>query len=274
MTPAEQDPVAEHNRRMWERLALAGHPYTRGEGRLPKSPAALRRFLDPRGRLRGTRVAGSRVLALAAGGGWDGIVFAKLGAQATVFDISSRQLATVRELARRTRVVVRTARGNMKDLSRFAAESFDIVWHCHSLVFVDDVRPVFAEVARVLGPGGTYVTGTMHPTTLRLYRTFDGRGWSPLTVYSDRGPIPWTHDSYALWEWDKGTVVAPTMEYGHTFETLVNGIIGAGMVVDGLWEYEAGAPVRDPQPGSDEHLESLFPPYVQIRARKPPGARR
>ncbi|MGH2811613.1 MAG: class I SAM-dependent methyltransferase [Actinomycetota bacterium] len=264
-----RDPVAEHNRRMWDRLARAGHPFTTAEGRLPRSRTGIRRFLDPYGRIKGMRLSGARVLALAAGGGWDGIAFAKLGADTTVLDLSPRQVETVRRLARLERVTLKAVEGEMKDLSRFPVAHFHLVWHCHSLVFVDDCGPVFHEVARVLAPGGTYLTGTMHPTTLRLYRTFDGRGWVPLTSYLDPGPVPLNDDSAATWEWEGGKVVAHTLEYGHTFETLVNGIAETGMMIDGLWEYNEQDPPSEPEPGSDEHLESLFPSYIQLRARKP-----
>jgi len=176
----KQDRVADHNRRMWDRLAKAGIPYTRAQGRLPRTAVGLRKFLDPLGRLRAVRLAGARVLALASGGGWDAVVFAKLRAETTLFDISRRQLETVRKLARKERVRVRFVQGNMKDLSIFPPACFDVVWHSHSLVFVDNAARVLKEVGRVLAPGGVYRMSTMHPTTLRLYGTFDGRGWRPL----------------------------------------------------------------------------------------------
>ncbi|TMF62364.1 MAG: class I SAM-dependent methyltransferase [Chloroflexi bacterium] len=83
-----KDRIAEHNKKMWERLAKAAMNYTRPFGRPPKSTAGMRRFMDPRGRLKGVRLQGARVLGLAAGGGWDPVIFAKLGADITVFDIS------------------------------------------------------------------------------------------------------------------------------------------------------------------------------------------
>src|SRR5881296_965832 len=139
-----KDRIAEHNKKMWERLAKAAMNYTRPFGRPPKSTAGMRRFMDPR-----VRLQGARVLGLAAGGGWDPVIFAKLGADITVFDISPTQLKTVRDLAARQRVRVRLVRGNMKDLSGFKDASFDVVWHCHSLVFIDDAVRVLKEVGRV-----------------------------------------------------------------------------------------------------------------------------
>jgi len=253
---------------MWDRLARAGIPYTRPQGRPPKSPAALRRFLDPDGRLDGVRLKGARVLALAAGGGWDAAVFALLGADTYLADISAIQLRTARDLARKKGMSIRTARVDMSDLSRFGAESFDIVWQCHSLVFVRDVDKVFREVGRILKPGGTYVTSTMHPTTLRLYGRYTGAGWQPRTSYFDDQAMPYTDDGDVTWQFGRISVVAPTIEFGHRVETLVNGIASAGMVIDGLWETSPGDFDLEATPGSDEHLESLFPAFMQIRARK------
>lgn len=259
---------------MWERLARSGISYSRPVGRPPRSRSGLRRFVDPYGRLRGVRLDGARVLALAAGGGWDAVVFAKLGAETTLFDFSRRQLATVRDLARREGVRVRYVQGDMRDLSRFASGSFDVVWHCNSLVFVRQAARVLKAVGRVLAPGGVYVITTMHPTTLRLYGTYHDGRWAPRSSYFDDGPIPARTLDDHTWDVDGTRVVAPTIEFGHTFETMVNGLAAGGLVVEGLWEFSPEPPHPDAEPGSYEHLEVLFPAYADIRARKLAPARR
>src|SRR5207244_8012177 len=81
-----------HNKQMWERLAKAAMNYTRPFGRPPKSRAGMRRFMDPRGRLKGIRLQGARVLGLAAGGGWDPVIFAKLGDRKSTRLNSSHQI--------------------------------------------------------------------------------------------------------------------------------------------------------------------------------------
>lgn len=231
----------------------------------------MRRFLDPNGRLRGTRLRDARVLALAAGGGWDAVLFAKLGAETTLFDISRRQLQTVRELARRERARLRLVQGDMRDLSRFADGSFDVVWHCHSLVFVREADRVLREVGRVLAAGGTYLMSTMHPTTLRLYGSYQRGGWNPRSSYFDNGAIPYHRVEDHTWEFDGTRVVAPTIEFGHRFETIVNGLAAGGMLVDGLWEFSPNPPDPKAEVGSDDHLEVLFPAFIEVRARKPVG---
>jgi len=263
------DAVAEHNLLMWDRLAKAGIPYTRPQGRPPKDARGKRRFLDELtyGRIKGITLAGKRVLSLAGGGGWDPILFAELGAETTLFDLSPKQLSTVRDLAKQRGTKIRFVRGDMRDLSRFKPGEFDLVYHHHSLVFVPDPARVIKEVARVLAPGGTYVFSTMHPVTLRMYETWTGSGWGFKQHYFDKGPVPFKDPT---WAFDDVKVEAPTLEYGHPISDLVNACVRAKLVVDGLWEWSPGD-VGGP-PGSDDELEQYLPAYIAIRARRLPVA--
>ena len=263
--PIAIDEVGEHNRRMWERLAEAGIPYTRPLGKPPRDTRGKRRFLDEltRLRLRGVDLEGKRVLSLAGGGGWDAVLFAELGATTTLFDISRRQLATVRALARDRGTKLRFVQGDMRDLSVFADEEFDIVKHHHSLVFVPDAKRVIGEVARVLAPGGIYVFSTMHPVALRMQETWTGTGWGFKQRYFDDGPIPFDD---AVWEFGAVKVEARTLEYGHRTSDLVNACAKKGLLVDGLWEYSPS--YEGGEPGSADELERNLPAYLEIRARR------
>ena len=276
------DDVAAHNQRMWDRLSEAGIPYTRPQGTPPKTAAAKRRFLDPNDRLAGMPIKGQRVLALAGGGGWHAVLFAELGADTTVLDISARQLKTVRDLARSRDVKVRLLQGDMRDLSAFADGSFDLVWHSHSIVFVPDAARVIAEVGRVLAPGGVYRASTMHPVTLRMYGMWTGSGWGFRQSYFEDGAVPFEDST---WEFDDLKVDAPTLEYGHRISDLINACAAAGLVVDGFWETTPGeistqVPLRalpaktllaerdTAVPGSDDALERYLPAFIEWRARK------
>ena len=276
------DDVAVHNQRMWDRLSAAGIPYTRPQGTPPKTLAGKRRFLDPNDRLAGMPIKGKRVLALAGGGGWHPVLFAELGADTTVVDISARQLKTVRELARSRDTKVRLIQGDMRDLSMFPDGSFDVVWHSHSIVFVPDAARVIAEVGRVLAPGGVYRASTMHPVTLRMYGTWTGTGWGFGQSYFEDGAVPFED---ASWEFKDVKVTAPTLEYGHRISDLINACAAAGLLVDGFWETTPGeistkVPLRalsreqliagrgDLEPGSDDALERYLPAFIEWRARK------
>jgi len=227
-------------------------------------------------------INGQRVLALAGGGGWHAVLFAELGADTTVLDISARQLKTVRDLARSRDVKVRLLQGDMRDLSAFKDGSFDLVWHSHSIVFVPDAARVIAEVGRVLAADGVYRASTMHPVTLRMYGTWTGTGWRLRKSYFEDGPIPFEDPT---WEFEDVKVDAPTLEYGHRISDLINACAAAGLVVDGFWETTPGeistkVPLRAlsqkalvaerdaPEPGSDDALERYLPAFIEWRARK------
>jgi len=259
------DEVAAHNERMWERLAKAGIPYTRPQGTPPRTRAGKRRFLDriTNGTLDGLELDGKRVLSLAGGGGWDAILFAELGAATTLVDISKRQLATVRRLARGRGTELDYLRTDMRDLSALGNGEFDIVFHQHSLVFVPDAARVIAEVSRILAPGGVYVFSTMHPVTFLFYESWTGTGWRPKKTYFNDRPVPVLDPT---WDFGRVKVRAPTYEYAHRTADLVNACVRAGLFVDGLWEW---SPHRDGgPPGSDDALEQKLPAFIQIRARK------
>ena len=66
-------------------------------------------------------------------------------------------------IAERERLDVRCIQGDMADLSCLANESFDLVFHPASNVFVPDLAPVWQGCYRVLRPGGHLLAGFMNP---------------------------------------------------------------------------------------------------------------
>ncbi|WP_431841692.1 class I SAM-dependent methyltransferase [Calidifontibacter indicus] len=106
---------------------------------------------------------GSDVLCPASVGGQQGPVLAAAGANVTVFDNSPKQLARDEEVAARDGLEIRTVLGDMRNLSAFDKESFDVVLNPVSNVFCPDLAPVWAECFRVLRPGGALLVGFMNP---------------------------------------------------------------------------------------------------------------
>jgi SAM-dependent methyltransferase len=108
-------------------------------------------------------LAGKDVLGLASGGGQQCPIFAAAGARVTSFDASDEQLAQDRLVAERDALELRTVQGDMHDLSACGAASFDLVFNPCSTCFVEELEPVWREVARVLRPGGALLTGFVNP---------------------------------------------------------------------------------------------------------------
>ena len=90
-------------------------------------------------------VKDKKILCLAAGGGQQSVVFSLLGAQVSVFDISQGQLDKDTEAATHYSLEIDTFQGDMRDLTIFKKDMFDIVWHPYSLNFVPDCKIVFKE---------------------------------------------------------------------------------------------------------------------------------
>ena len=102
-------------------------------------------------------------LCLASGGGQQAPIFAALGAEVTLLDASTRQLAQDQFVAQRDNLSIRLVEGDMADLSAFADESFALLYNQPSTLFVPDVAPVWRECYRVLQTGGVLMTGFMNP---------------------------------------------------------------------------------------------------------------
>ena len=100
--------------------------------------------------------AGARVLDLACGTGDIAFDLARRGAHATGLDLTHRMLA----LARRKPDASLTSRfiqGDMMALP-FPAASFDVVTTGYGIRNVPRIEPAIAEIARVLRPGGLFLS--------------------------------------------------------------------------------------------------------------------
>jgi len=198
---------------------------------------------------------GRDVLCLGSGGGQQGPVLAAVGARVTVFDNSPRQLEQDRLVAEREGLSLRLVEGDMRDLSVFPDESFDLIFHPVSNVFCPEVRPVWKECYRVLRHGGYLLAGMMNPVhyIFDLYAADEGR----LEV---RHPIPYS-DLTHLTEEELQAHLAKglPLEFGHSLSDLLGGQCDAGFHIIGLYEDVM----------KDSPLAAYHPNYIATRALKP-----
>ena len=146
----------------------------------------------------------------------------------------------------------------MADLSVFSAESFDLVFHPVSNVFVPDISTVWKECYRVLHSEGVLLAGFMNPS-LFLFDHEEAEQTGSLVVrYALPYREPESLDAAAQTRWRHSGRAA---EFSHSLEAQIGGQIAAGFVITGLYE----------DSWSDEAttLNHFSPVAIATRALKP-----
>ena len=251
--------VRAYNREMWNKQVEYGNPWTisvspeviaaarRGEWSvlLTETKAVPRNWFP-------AALNGVEILCLACGGGQQGPIFAAAGARVTVFDNSPNQLAQDRLVAERDGLELRTVEGDMRDLSMFANESFDLVFHPVSNVFIDEVRPVWREAYRVLRQGGELLAGFMNPATFLFDYALAEQG-----NFEARYPLPF--DATKISEEDRKRLFGDDspLEFSHSLADQIGGQLQAGFVLVDLYE--------DIQ---NSAIGKLLPAYIATRAAR------
>ncbi len=248
----------DQNKAAWNALCESGSVFakiaTDEECRTPLQT------LDSRGWLPAT-VEGLDVLCLAAGGGWQSILYALAGARVTVVDLSPGDART--GCRRSTATRRECACGRSVD-GRFVLSGGCVVRYRPSTgqhLLCSRHLAVFREIARVSRPGGLYISQHKQPTSLQIAGRDAADRYVIGTRYYRSGALPVLDDtSYR----ERGT-----LEYLHRWEDLVGGLCRAGFVIEDLREPFRGdetAPV-----GHYKHRGLFTPPYVRLKARRLAG---
>ena len=249
-----------NNQQAWNHLADTGSLFARvatdEECRHPL------KTLDGRGWLPES-VAGLNVLCLASGGGWQAVLYAAAGATVTVVDLSESMLRLDSQEARRRGFRIQTVHTSMDDLSMLADESFDIVHQPVSTCYVPDLKPVYAEVARVVRDHGLYISQHKQPVSLQISHRNERQQFVIGVEYYHQGALPAQQDtSYR----EKGAT-----EYLHRLEEIVGGLCVSGFVIEDLRE-----PKRADYTVDVSHFGyrgRFVPPYVRMKARRKPRSK-
>lgn len=258
------DETARYHLARWQALADADALFTRAA--LDLDPDSARRMVDPEGYF--GDLTDRRVLCLAAGGGKQSAAFALLGAHVTVADLSPAQLERDALVATAYNLPIAIVQADMRDLSAFDADAFDLVWQPYALNFIPDATVVFREVSRVLRPGGTYYLQCANPFGGEMTEAdWHGDGYTMRGTYRD-GEERTYEDQAWVYERTETTAVPPPREFRHTFATLINGLIAAGFTLTHVSDQKDLHPDPAAAPGIWDHFVSVMPPWLAFWAEK------
>lgn len=253
----------EHNRDAWNRESSAG-----GEWSVPVSAQSVQAAIEGRWEVILTplkavpkhwfgELKGKRVLCLASAGGQQAPILAAAGASVVSFDLSEEQLARDAEVAARDKLELQCVRGDMADLSQFPDDSFDLIFHAVSNVFVPDVEQVWRECFRVLKPKGALLAGYMNPSFFLFDHDESIRSGRLEVKYALPYAEPESLDEARKVEIEKG---GRALEFSHSLTSQIGGQTKAGFLIVDLFEDH----------WTDELPYNLYSPsYIATLAMKP-----
>jgi SAM-dependent methyltransferase len=250
------------NRTGWEHLARNGCEFSLPCKREDLAYAA--QILDPQLWIPWSRIGS--VLCLASGGGQQGPLFASLGYEVTVVDLSPEQLRLDRVTAEQFGLELECIEADISDLSSLGKRQFDLVYQAVSACYLPNVRTVYEQVFRVLKPRGYYRVEHWSPIHLQLpqYGAWDGAAYRIVHPQVTGRPVQWR-----LWQ-DDGTEDPTCWHYIHPLDHLIGGLCEAGFSIDHFDEQQGGD--LGAEPGSSAHLAAFVPPFFTIfshRLQKP-----
>jgi len=194
---------------------------------------------------------GLEILGLASGGGQQCPILAALGANVTVFDNSEKQLQQDKNLSDKFNLDIKTIQGNMKDLSIFTDNSFDLIFNPCSVLFVDNVLPVWEECFRVLKPNGILMTGLINPVSFQLDE--ENLNLIYKQPFSDLYSLP----PEKLEELKQNN---EALVFGHSLTDQIGGQLNAGFLLTNMYEDDWGG---------ENKMDNFFPAFIATRAVKP-----
>lgn len=202
-------------------------------------------------------VAGADLVEVGCGGGQCTVALAEYGADVVGVDLSEGQLGHARAAIADAGVDAEVVQGDVRALP-LATDGFDLAFNTFVFQWVDDLGACFAEVDRVLRPGGRFVFSMPHPA----FRTVDPGTHVVERSYFDTGR--WVRYEDAD-EHGNDLVV-----YHHTVADVYRELSSAGFAVDRL--LEPGSPDPDdyedgPWGDSPAELQAKVPTVLIVEAR-------
>lgn len=162
-------------------------------------------------------------------------------ARAVGFDIAENILAQARQTARDAGIDCDFVQGNLLEMDERYYNSFDFIFFTiGAITWFKEPCELFAVVSKCLRPGGTLLIHDSHPVLNMLpfpdEEPFDGEHLNRI-AYSYFRKEPWIENSgmgYIADSFGSKTFTS----FSHTMSSLINAIVGNGMNIKSLDEFD------------------------------------
>jgi len=190
-------------------------------------------------------LAGLDILDAGCGHGWYAEHFIACGARVTGIDRSERMVDIARQrLGKRARLI----HGDVSDLTMLGDAAFDLIVSPLVLHYIEDLRRMFSEWARVLRPNGTIVFSTHNPARTA---TVVERGQLFPTLVEEE------------WRW----LNKKMRYYQRSLRDITEPMTAAGFAIEKIDEPTPSEALRQKDPKGYDRLVEL-PAFIFVRARK------
>lgn len=187
--------------------------------------------------------SGKRLLHLQCHFGMDTLSWARLGATVTGVDFSERAIERARELAADVGIDAEFVCCDVADAREHLNGEFDVVFVSYGAIsWLPDLGPWAQTIASVLAPGGKLFVVDHHPALWTYDDTDPADTPAEKAVlrykYPYFGTEPIRDEMTGNYADPASDVESVTFSWQHTFEDIVGSLLGAGLRITALKEYE------------------------------------
>ena len=183
-------------------------------------------------------VAGKRLVHLQCHFGLDCLSMARLGADVTGLDFSSKALEAARAIAGKAGISARFVEGNLYDAPRLLGARYEVAYVTWGAInWLPDIAAWAQVVAEVLEPGGFLYMIEGHPFAQTLDQSEITAPIVPTYSYWHK-PTPLIFRSEVSYTGEAATLENTEMhEWIHPLADIVQGLIDAGLRIEFLHEH-------------------------------------
>lgn len=187
-------------------------------------------------------VSGKSLLHLQCHFGLDTMSWARLGAHVTGVDFSDRSIALARSLSEELGIPARFVQSDIDHLPDALSGEFDIVFASYGILhWLSDLRRWAEVIAHFLKPGGLFYIVEDHPF-MRVFAAdeTDLKVGNPYFFHAQPGTFELQGSYAGSGETSRGFI------WDHSLGEVINALIGAGLRIEFLHEFDCAARAKFP----------------------------